>query len=226
MNTFKDLAEKIANVLNKPFTHELKERIKDSFKQVMATRIRQSFETGGIDEILKLNYSLELEVFDKIATEINSMLNQTTSIKNINYKLKTIDKVLPSIRFRNEAPFTRVSGLDGINIPFFNTTELRLNTNNIFKSTLSYNLDNGFIVVTSTNKDEKVKLKYINIEGIFESPDKVLNYYNDIVSDEDVAIPFPNDMIQSIFQEILKSEFGIIQVEENTVPLNNEVNAK
>lgn len=221
--TLKILAEKVGLVLNQPFNHELKERVKNSFLSVLATYIRRSFETSGIDETLKVNYSLELEPYDKIANEISAMLQQTISIRNINYKLKTVNKVLPSIRFRNDAPFTKVSTIDGAPIPYYNKFEIALNVNNKFVSTLTYTLDNGFIVVNSSAKDEKLKIKYINVESVFEDSAAVLNYYNDTVDNEDVVIPLPIDMIQSIFTEILKSEFGVTKQEDINVQLNNDI---
>ena len=54
--TLNQVASSIANHLNKPFNHELKERIKDSFKIKMALWIRRSFKEHGIDELLKISY--------------------------------------------------------------------------------------------------------------------------------------------------------------------------
>lgn len=221
MITYKQLGAKVALILNQPFNHELNERIKDSFKFILATRIRQSVQQYGIDETLKLNYPIQLEKYTPIEDKIYDMTSSTVSISDFKYRLRTVERVLRSIRFLNEAPFTKVSTLDGIIISYVNQTEDLYSPRTRFSMSLSYYLDNGYIVVLTNVKT--TKLKFINIESIFEDMDQVVSYYNNILDDENAVIPVPMDMINSICSEMLKTEFGMIKTEPVAVEISNDV---
>ena len=54
-----------------------------------------------------------------------------------------------------------------------------------------------------------ITTKKIEVEGIWESPEEVIGYY-DNTDNQDLALPFPNEMMQMIVAEILKTEFGLI----------------
>jgi hypothetical protein len=220
MTTFNQLGAKIAILLNQPFNHELNERIKDSFKFILATRIRQSVQQYGIDETLKCNYSLGLKRYIPIENKSYDVDDNFISINDI-YRLRTTTKVLRSVRFLNEAPFTRVSTLDGIIISYTNQIEDKYTPKTKFSMSLSYYLDNDYIVVLT--KDKITKLKYINIESIFEDMDSVIAYSNDVLNDGDAVIPFPYDMINSICTEMLKTEFGIIKTEPIAIEIAEDI---
>lgn len=217
MITYRQLATNVAILIKQPYNHELNERIKDSFKAILATRIRQSFNQYGIDETLKLNYPIKLEHYTPVENKSYDALGSTISINDLKYRYKSINKVLKSVRFINEAPFTKVSTLDGIIISFMNQTENLYTTPSRFSMTLSYYLDNGYLVLLS-NKTT-LKLKTLLIESIFEDMDEVSTYYSNIIDAEDAEIPFPLDMINSIIGELLKTQFGVIPTE----PVNIEL---
>jgi hypothetical protein len=218
MITLKQISEKVASILNQPNNFELKERIKDSMKHIYATRIRQSFATNGIDEFMKLNYTIELEKYNKLQTELEGLTyNSPIEIRDDICKLRSLNKVLPSIRFRNDAPYTKVSA-DTLIINYVNSVEQQYNTGDFSKGT-SYYLDNNYMIVV-TNLESLPKLRYINIETVFEDPEKVLNYYNQTIMDEDMELPIPYDMIESIIGEMLKTEFGLVPVIDNQVKVN------
>ena len=63
MGTLNQYAARIANMVNQPNNHELKERFKDMIKTMFANRIRQSVEKNGIDDILKLTLIDNVEEF-------------------------------------------------------------------------------------------------------------------------------------------------------------------
>jgi len=225
MITYNQLGSKVAILLNQPFNHELSERIKDSFKFILATRIRQSVQQYGIDETLKLNYSLELEKYNPIQQITNDVLGTQININDIKYRLRTVDRVLRSVRFLNEAPFTKISTVDGIVISYINQTESIYTPNTRFSMSLGYYLDNGYIIIINNNS-KLTKLKLINIESIFEDMDQVISYYNNILSDENSVIPLPYDMINSICAEMLKTEFGIIKTEPIGIEIANDIPTK
>lgn len=220
MITYRQLASKVAILINQPFNFELSERVKDSFKFILATRIRQSIQQHGIDETLKLNYSIELERYTPIENKSYNVLNTTVNIPDLRYRYRTVNKVLRSVRFPNDAPFTKISTVDGIIISYFNQTENTYSPRTRFTPSLVYYLDNGYIVVLCNNKT--LKLKLIDIESIFEDMDQVVQYYSNVLDNEDAEIPFPMDLINSIMTELLKTEFGVVTTDPVGIEIANE----
>ncbi len=221
MITYNQLGAKVALLLNQPFNHELSERIKDSFKFILATRIRQSVQQYGIDESLKLTYALPLIQYNPIVDITTNVLSISININDRKYRLRTIDKVLRSVRFLNEAPFTKISTIEGNIISYINQTEDLYTPSTRFSMALRYYLDNGYIIVLSNQR--LTKLKLINITSIFEDMDQVITYYNGILADEDALIPIPMDMINSICSELLKTEFGIIKNEPVSIEIADDI---
>lgn len=222
MITYNQLGNKIAILLNQPFNHELNERIKDSFKFILATRIRQSVQQYGIDESLKLNYSIELEKYNLLSDITNNVLGTPSNIFDSKYRLKSKEKVLRSIRFLNEAPFTKVSTIDGHILSYVNQTEILYSTNNAFSMPLGYYIENNYLIVTNINNNKLPKLKLLTIESIFEDMDSVSSYFNNILNEGDATIPIPMDMINSICSEMLKTEYGILKTNPMSIELANE----
>ena len=143
MITYNQLGAKVAILLNQPFNHELSERVKDSFKFILATRIRQSVQQYGIDESLKLHYVLPLIEYNSITDNTTNVLTVPITIKDNKYRLRTTDRVLRSVRFLNEAPFTRVSSIEGHIISFMDISEDLYTPKHRFSMALRYYLDNG-----------------------------------------------------------------------------------
>ena len=64
MATLNQLSSRIVNMIGQPDNHELRERVKDMFKNIFAKYIRQSSERHGIDEILTLSFIASIERSD------------------------------------------------------------------------------------------------------------------------------------------------------------------
>lgn len=214
MGTLNQYASRIVNLLNQPYNHELKERVKDMIKTEFANRIRQSVEKHGIDDILKLTYTAEIE---------------TVSDKTNEFKTK--NKVATPIRILSDAPFMFVGNDKGIAYRYENSRNAAKcrqsgrQTCIPTGSNTSYFIENGYIyVIPITNNDNK-----IIITAIFENPDEVLSLITDC-DGQDIELPFPNDMLENIIYTILKTEFNMypkdidIKVNSDTQPIGTKQN--
>ena len=192
MGTLNQYAARIASLVNQPDNHELKERIKDMIKTGFANRIRQSVEKHGIDDILKLTYEAEVE-----------------SVTGSTDELITKNKVATPIRIISDAPFMFVGTKDGQAYRYENSrgaAKCRKSgraTHTPTGSNTSYFIENGYIHII---KPADTTISTIQITSIFENPDEVLATTCD---GQDVELPFPNDMLENIIYEILKTEFNM-----------------
>lgn len=192
MGTLNEYAARIASLVNQPDNHELKERIKDMIKTGFANRIRQSVEKHGIDDILKLTYEAEVK-----------------SVTGSTDELITKNKVATPIRIMSDAPFMFVGTTDGQAYRYENSrgaAKCRKSgraTHTPTGSNTSYFIENGYIHII---KPDDVDISKIQITSIFENPDEVLATTCD---GQDVELPFPNDMLENIIYEILKTEFNM-----------------
>lgn len=201
MQTLNLVADKLANLLKQPDNHEVKERIKESFKNLMATYIRQSVEKNGIDEALVLPFEVELV---NITYPESIFHTEGIEIKRSKYKIPT------PMRIPNSAPFVSVS--DGMSaFTYVNEREFKKSissfpTGNI----LIYIFTNGYIYCRSTDETHKIKSTVARVESIYENPEEVIDYYNMESDFQDTVLPFPRDILARITTEVLRNEFGVI----------------
>lgn len=187
-------ASLIANTLNQPDNHELKERIKDLFKSEVALIINK-LANNGISRDLVIGYDAELET-------VNTYIPNTNIISGS--KTKTKFKVPSAVRIRSDAQYLEVSSLDRIiSLPMRfpiegNIMELYSDVGNPY----SYYISNGYLIINSTSN--KFPSSHIHIEGIFESPEIVLSMYDD-VDGQDIELPISLDIRAMIRTNILKT---------------------
>ena len=204
MITLNELSSRIANILGRVNDHALRERAKAAFKDVFATRIRQSVGKNGIDSLLLLSVNIPL------------VLDTDKSVKDFTI-FKTSSIVPVPVRFPNDAPFVYV-GInkptdDSIPFSFRNELEINLSSKKRLGGLLRYyTYDNYILRLYLQSKFDIYSLdmsdvKSAVITSVYESPEEVAEYYTsgDV---GDYPIPYPRDMIESILQEILKTEFN------------------
>lgn len=194
--TLNEQAALIANTLNQPFNHELKERIKDLYKQQMALYIRRSLKEHGIDEGLTISYNAELIKVEKNAAPAPN--------KYKDYILRTKHRVPSPIRYPGDSPFTYVGTIDGsISFPMRNQVEdIIMHSYSSTGGSSSYRKENGYIYINH-KPNFTSKLQYIKVQGIFENPDEVLSMYED-VDGQDLQLPFPADIAAMIQGSVLQ----------------------
>lgn len=220
MITLNQLVSSTASLLKQPFNHELKERLVDSYKQLIATRIRHSVDRHGLDEQLKLNYIETIQVLDVNGDEV-FITTEGDFFDNVGfygivdietYTFRTLNKVFEPIRLQNDAPFTFVGTLNrNMSFPYRSSSHFKY-SQSLFStgSSVSYHMSNGKIVLQSHDILKLTNIPKIEIEGIFYEPEKVISLL-DNEDGLDTAVPLPHDVISSITHELLQREFGIIK---------------
>lgn len=204
MSTLNVLGYRIAEAVGKPNDHVTVERAKLAFKSTFAERIRQSVEKNGLDETLLLTIKIPIVISDTNYTNLSSY--------------RTLIKVPKPMRIKNDAPFTTVSLVED-NIVENNSIAYRLpleipfmNKNKDCGFTKAYTYFSNTIVVFLKNVFKNMTFNknytHISLTTIFENPEEVISYFT---SDDtnDIELPYPEDMIESIILEILKTEFNL-----------------
>jgi hypothetical protein len=184
MGTLNQYAARIANMVNQPNNHELKERVKDMIKTMFANRIRQSVEKNGIDDILKLTFIApveELKYSDILPTEYR--------VANKIRLLGTKYKVPTPVRIQSDAPFAFVGDTVGNGYMYESSiTSLKLRQSG--RPTCSptgypraYIILNGHIIIAekvgTKDIDDRRQINEVMITGIFENPDEVLSFFKE-----------------------------------------------
>ena len=210
MPTLNQLATRIANQLNRPFDHELKERIKDSYRFYRAERIRQSIEKSGIDDTLKVSYNIDLELVD---TGDDCVLTVGCSM------LRSVNKVVRPIRYKTDEPFTFVGTIDGI--PFIYSDISSINYMKYLPNignTIYYYYENEHIIIKGNKKIERARVQCVpaNIETVVD-----LCNSNNGCWDDDMEYPMPEDIIESITTEIQK-KYSVNDIQDKEVPINEK----
>jgi hypothetical protein len=226
MGTLNQYAARVANMIGQPDNQELKERVKDMIKTGFANRIRQSTERNGIDNILKLSFIATVE--EKEFKDIHPSQYKVVEGKPV---LCTSNKIPVPVRIKNDAPFTFVGTVNGI--PFrYSSSPVERRFHPICSPTgtlAGYYLDNGYIIVdyprANGEVDNRNKLNEILITGIWENPEEVITMF-DNEDGQDVELPFPNDMLENIIAEILKTEFNIFPQDKDIVTNKPVIQAK
>ena len=76
-----------------------------------------------------------------------------------------------------------------------------------------YSLKNKILLVYRPYLDkpnvENINITSIEVEGIWENPEEVLGYYS-IDDNQDLELPFPNEMMNRVLLDLLKTEFNIV----------------
>jgi hypothetical protein len=204
MITFNELSSRVANTLGRVNDHALRERAKAAFKDAFATRIRQTTARGGIDSILLLSVTIPI------------ILDTEKSISKFKV-YKTTTPVPTPLRFNNDAPFTYV----GINKPTDDLVPFSFRSEMEIRASLKKKLDGLFRYYTYASSTIRLYLKSsfqvytvdlsdvqsVYLTTMYEDLEEVASFYTrDDVGD--YPIPYPRDMIESILQEILKTEFN------------------
>ena len=81
------------------------------------------------------------------------------------------------------------------------------NNNVIIKRNVNANLITNSIDVWDDENDT-LRYRKLELEGLWENPEDVIGYYG-ITDNQDLELPFPEEMLNFVIAEILKTEFAI-----------------
>lgn len=205
-----DYASRVAQIIGQPDNISIRERIKDSIKDYFAKYIVQSIDKNGINETYKITLAVELERLEKGKVDVD----ENTTIYT-NYKSKY--PIPTPMNIKNDAPFTRVSDTNNYNYSYRTSGVFAKNTPSAFpppyQLSKQYSLKNKILLVYRPYLDkpnvENTNITSIDVEGIWENPEEVLGYYS-IDDNQDLELPFPNEMMNRVLLDLLKTEFNIV----------------
>lgn len=195
MASLNNIAENIAFVFGEQFNIPLKESIKQSIIEHRIKYIKQDLEKNDLfyDKYLQ-SFNIELEEANKV---------ENSYFKNFEIILKSKNKVPSPIKrkFNGRSLFKFVGSLDRLTIFSFATTQELPYLFNLplQDKTIYYTYQNGYIYILNN-----IKLKEINIEGVFEDPRDIEQCNNPSVFKDDLDFLIPSDMLVTIKNEIKK----------------------
>jgi hypothetical protein len=210
MPTLNQLTSRISNVLNQPFNLELQERIKDGFRALRATRLRQSIEKSGIDDNIKQSYIAETTKVDVTLDDCARKLGCSI--------LRSKNKIPKPVRYKTDEPFTYVGTTDGVVFVYSDIgTIKKMKYLPVIGKATFFIYENDYIYIYGNNK-----LKEFRIQTVFDNIEQLINYCDDTSCyNDDMEYPLPSDMIESILQELLAKEFGITKTEDKEIKVNS-----
>lgn len=202
------LAAKIANLINKPFDHEIRERVKDSYKFALARELHRRIEKYG----LKDQY---IHSFEAPLTQVDGARSCSSQVGCI--ILRTVNKIPGVIDYISDSPFVSVESLTGYAYPYRKLAEIRgaKYTKFVGKS-LGYFLENGYIYILNATRMDQIK-----VSAVFADIEEVLQYCDSSCYSDDMQYPIPADLLTDITTEILRNEFGVINQKSIELTLND-----
>lgn len=210
-------ASRVAHLVGQPDNQSLKERVKDMIKDYFAKYISQSVDRNGIQPYYKLTL-----LVDMIPIPTSKVVNLDKTEYFTEYRSST--KIPKPMNIKNDAPFTRVCVPNSSKLFVYKpNTQHRISRSSFpTGSCRSYSYINDTIIVKATvpastlvkrivfdkeySEEETPKLE---IEAIWENPEEVIGYY-DIDDNQDLDLPFPNEMLNFVIADLLKVEFNIV----------------
>lgn len=234
--TLNQYASRVAHIVGQPDNHSMKERIKEMIKDYFAKYIIQSIDKNGIQGYYKIPLLITLTPVEETAV-INTLYNIKGHLVNgkfvhsieddtdpdaITHPLykRYVDfvsttKIPTPMNIKNDSPFTKVS--------IANTSKLFSYCSKVMfrmsytlaptRCSRLYTYDNNTITVKRIMNYDNIYsteiIDEIEVEGIWENPEEVIGYYG-ISDNQDLELPFPNEMLNFIIAELLKVEFGIL----------------
>lgn len=188
--TLQQQADSTAIELNQPFNHELKEAIKIDFRNLIATRLRQSIERNGIDLQYKVTYVDTLS----LQPDNGDCLPQGCLV------LRTANKIPLTIRYASDNTYLFVGKLDGTPITLGQYSEYKL------RQKFKYSKNQPFIVIKNGYAYiyNETKLSHLRFDDIFEDGNRVATICDSNCVTDDTEMVVPQDVLYEIKLEIIK----------------------
>ena len=211
MASLNQYASRVAHIVGQPDNLSLKERIKDMIKDYFAKYIIQSIDKNGMNDNYKLSLILGMVPVESSKVGTGNDAYYTEYI--------TSTKIPKPMNIKNDAPFTSVCIPNSSKL-FAYMTKLtqRISVSHTpTRSFRSYSYsDNKILVKFISNITNNTFKNFIDkddpkieVTGIWESPEEVIGFYS-IDDNQNIDIPFPNELMNFVLADLLKVEFNII----------------
>ena len=194
--------------------------ISDYYKTSLRLSLIGVEETAILNELYNIWGHLTNGVWSRSISD-DDIITSPDRVKHPLYKLyieyKSSTKLPRPMNIKNDAPFTKVISVDTARVFSYvsgisylmSVSSLPTRCRRVYKyadNIIYVRVNNTY---QNTSDLDGTPIKEIEVEGIWESPEKVIGYY-DNTDNQDLELPFPNEMMQMIIAEILKTEFGLI----------------
>ena len=217
MASLNQYASRVAHIVGQPDNVSLKERVKDMIKDYFAKYIIQSIDKNGITDYYKV--SLEVSMIPREETR------QSSQEEDFYTEFISSSKLPRPMNIKNDSPFMSVA-VKGTNKLFTymqRNVQLASNSQTPTRSPLSYAIvdekliikrhESNFRAATTGPINENEKLV---ITGLWENPEEVIGYYS-IGDNQDIDLPFPNEMFGFVLMDLLKTEFNIVPKDSEVI---------
>ena len=216
-------ASRVAHIIGQPDNQSLKERVKDMIKGYFAKYIIQSIDRNGIQPYYKLSLELNLvpveetkivnELFDNQIEIAGQLVDNPRRYTYVDFKTST--KIPRPMNIKNDNPFTRVGIPNSSKVfTYCSVPAYRISASPSFtRNSLVYTYLNEYILCKrKTNyldTQSTVIFTKLEVEGIWENPEEVIGFYM-LDDNQDLELPFSNEMLGFVLNDLLKVEFGIM----------------
>lgn len=205
MPSLNQIGSIFASRLNRPFDDQLKAEFKPLFINEISLLIRRSIDANGIDAMYIASFVVDLikvDALDNIGT---------TGEHNI---LRSINRIPIPIRYKTPVPFIYVGSVDN-ELPFgyINSHEANFTKHLPYiGSAITYTYPNGYIYVRNNIKLDKLRVTapYASFNLITDN----VTGSNGIPYDDDMELPYPEDLINTCILNLLQGIFGGIDTKD------------
>lgn len=196
-----NIVDQIANRLKRPNDLQLKSILRDMVVQQMNNLLRRSIHKNGIDN------SLILPFYSPLVT-VNPFTHKLATGNNVVSATKL--RIPTPLRFNTDTPYIKVTDENNVVYPF----------KPVYRNTKSYRSSLPFVDDVSEYSqvnsrlifDRVLTVSEIIVYQVYAEPDLAIeNYYGRLgyAFDEDMAFPYPTDLIEDITNLIVKGELSI-----------------
>ena len=211
MSTLNEIAQGLADSVNQSTNHNLKERLKLSFRNFFAERMRQDIERNG----LSVGYSTRL-ILPLTSADISLACLLTVDC----LVLRTTNIIVMPTRLKGRVPFNYVGFIDGkkgFTYVSYRDVEdfsnLRYIGNEIY-----WDIVNGYLLIFNAKRIENVM-----VEGYYTATDILdCSVGTETCITDDTEFPAPADMVESVKMQVRKSELLMYETHKE-VFINPEI---
>ena len=208
MSSLNQIVYDIAESINEANNHNLKERLKLQFKEIVATLIRRDVERNGASVLYSTSITLALskvDAKDDICEPGDCRI------------LKSTTSIIKPVRLKKSTPFIFVGTTTGTEFIYTRWNDFKeMRYLKYIGNEIYYTVRNGYMYIYNN-----IRIKNVEVEAIYSDMDllPICSSSQSCYSDDD-EFPVPSDLIWAAKQEIIK---GIrVKKDDEQIRINNE----
>lgn len=205
MPSLNQIGSIFASRLNRPFDDQLKAEFKPLFINEISLLIRRSIDANGIDSMYIASFVVDLIKVDE--------LDNIGDAGEYNI-LRSVNRIPIPIRYKTPVPFIFVGSRDnGLSFGYVNSYNKSFTKELPYiGSAITYTYVNGYLYIYNNTKLDKVR-----VTAPYASFNLITNNVtgsNGIPYDDDMELPYPEDLINTCIFNLLQGIFGGIDTKD------------